>query len=179
MFGSKRGQRRSHMRKFTKLLLGAATVFSAAPGIAAQGRNSITGIAFDTSRQPIPDLRIELLDEVESRISTTQTDGAGRFSFQGLSDGDFLIRPVTVNTWFVTQTFRVQIFPAGGRGAHHEQLDLILKSAGETRETGSMNPGVIFAQKAPEEAQRLLSVAWVCSTRERMPIPGWRRWKRR
>ena len=142
------------MRKFTKLLLGAAIVFSAAPRIAAQSRNSITGIAFDTSRRPIPNLRIELLDEVESRISTTQTDGAGRYSFQGLSDGNFLIRPVTVNTRFVRQTFRVQLFPAGGRGSHHEQLDLILKSSEETRESGSMNPGVIFAQKAPEEAQK-------------------------
>jgi hypothetical protein len=79
MLESKRRKRRSHMRKFIKLLLGAAIVFSAAPRIAAQGRNPITGIAFDTSRQPIPNLRIELLDEVESRISTTQTDGAGRY----------------------------------------------------------------------------------------------------
>jgi 3-deoxy-D-manno-octulosonate 8-phosphate phosphatase KdsC-like HAD superfamily phosphatase len=67
--------------------------------------------------------------------------------------GAAIVFPVTVNTRFVNQTIRVQHFPAGGRGAHHEQLDLILKSAEETKESGSMNPGVIFAQKASEEAQ--------------------------
>lgn len=120
-----------------------------------QGKNSITGVVFDPSRRPVPNLRIELLDEVEARLSTTQTDSTGRYSFTSLSDGNFLIRPVTAGTNFVNQTYRVQLILAGGRGAHHEQLDLYLKlrrPAADAAEAG--NPGLIFAQAVPEAARK-------------------------
>lgn len=120
-----------------------------------QSRNSISGIVFDTARRPIPNLRIELLDEVETRLRMVQTDNTGRYSFAGLSYGNFLIRPITSGTNFVSQTFRVQLFPAGVRGAHQEYLDLVLRTTEEVKgSAGPANSGMIFAQNVPDAARK-------------------------
>jgi hypothetical protein len=40
---------------------------------------SISGHVSDNSRNPIPDLQVELLDDVESVIARTKTDNSGLF----------------------------------------------------------------------------------------------------
>jgi tetratricopeptide (TPR) repeat protein len=123
--------------------------------IEEQGRNSLTGMVFDSARSPIPNLRIELLDEVESRIAITQTDSTGRYAFGNLSDGTFLVRPVTGGTNLISQSYRVQLYPAVGRGAHHEQLDLYLKTrTGVDPSASVVSPGLAFVQDVPETAQK-------------------------
>src|SRR5262245_44925156 len=67
----------------------------------AQGTNTISGQITDTSRRPIVQLWVELLDEVEMIIKRVKTDGAGRYLFQGVTKGIFYVRIVTSGTNYV------------------------------------------------------------------------------
>src|SRR4026208_2066123 len=87
---------------------------------------SISGHVSDNSRNPIPDLQVELLDDVDSVIARTKTDNSGLFSFRRLSSGIFQIRVQTYGTTFIGQTQRVQL----GRGRAFEQVDFVLVSKG-------------------------------------------------
>ena len=129
----------------------------------AQNRNGIGGYIFDTSRRPVVNLRVELLDEVDSIIATTRSDSSGRYSFQGLSQGTFQVRVLPDGTNFIGQTARVQISnfshstSSGGRvttGAQFEQMDFTLKSRDEAKASSRpMTTGTTFAQNVPESAR--------------------------
>jgi tetratricopeptide (TPR) repeat protein len=109
---------------------------------------SISGHVSDNSRNPIPDLRVELLDDVESVIARTKTDNSGLFSFRGLRIGVFQVRVQTYGTTFIGQTQRVQL----ERGRAVEQVEFVLVSRRNSSTTGI--PGVIFAQEVPDKARK-------------------------
>jgi hypothetical protein len=119
---------------------------------AQQNQNSISGHVSDDHRRPIPDLRVELLNEVESVLLATKTDGSGLFVFRKLSDGTFHVRVLTYGTNYVSQTARVEIVRPLGFGALLEQVDLVLKSNVPVG-NGSIT-GVLFAQEVPEPARK-------------------------
>lgn len=120
-----------------------------------QNRNSITGFVFSPSRRPVDNLRVELLDEVDTVISTKLTDGTGRYIFSNLSSGTFQVRVLTNGTDYVSQTERVSITNIGGRfGTQYLQMDFVLR-AKRTPGTGNTTRGItgtVFAQEVPEEA---------------------------
>src|SRR6185369_5917045 len=63
-------------------LLGASPADATQPPIfITQQITSISGHVTDNSRNPIPDLQVELLDDVDSVIARTKTDNSGLFSF--------------------------------------------------------------------------------------------------
>ncbi|MGZ8847976.1 MAG: carboxypeptidase-like regulatory domain-containing protein, partial [Pyrinomonadaceae bacterium] len=53
--------------------------------VAPQSANSISGQVSNDRRSPIPDLQVELLDDVDSVIQRTKTDSAGFFAFRRLT----------------------------------------------------------------------------------------------
>lgn len=120
-------------------------------------RNAITGTVTNTARQPVPDMWIELLNDVDSVLKRTRTDSTGRYSFQGLSFGTFQVRPVTAGTAYRSQTVRVELIPATmrGTGSHNEQLDFVLRTENETKKRVA-TPGArtTFVQEAPEAAKK-------------------------
>jgi Tfp pilus assembly protein PilF len=124
---------------------------------AQQNQNSISGHVSDDHRRPIPDLRVELLNEVDSVLQTTKTDGSGLFVFRKLSDGTFHIRVLTHGTNYVSQTARVEVVRPHGLGAMLEQVDLVLKTNETT--TNNSTPGVLFVQEVPEAARKLYEKA--------------------
>jgi tetratricopeptide (TPR) repeat protein len=133
----------------------------------AQGRNTINGIIIDTSRQPVNRIRVELLDEVETLIATTYTDPGGRYNFNNLTQGNFVVRVVSLGE-YVAQSVRVQLYYAGGSGAHNEQVNFVLKTLSESKPpSAAANAGVIFVQNIPEEAQQAYERA--VSTLDRGP----------
>ena len=75
--------------------------------VAQQQNNAISGHVSDDQRRPIPNLRVELLNEVDSVIQAAKTDGSGLFVFRKLSDGTFQVRVLTHGTDYVSQTKRV------------------------------------------------------------------------
>jgi len=114
----------------------------------AQQVTSISGHVSDNSRNPIPDLQVELLNDVDSVIARTKTDDSGLFSFRRLSTGVFQIRVQTYGTTFISQTQRVQL----ERGRAFEQVDFVLASKKSSSTAGI--PGVVFAQEVPDKARK-------------------------
>ena len=129
-------------------MLGASAGTNPSQVFIAQQVTSISGHVSDDSRKPIPDLQVELLDDVNSVIARTKTEDSGLFSFRRLSTGIFQIRVQTYGTTFISQTQRVQL----ERGRAFEQLDSVLASK-RSSSTAAI-PGVVFAQEVPDKARK-------------------------
>jgi Flp pilus assembly protein TadD len=110
--------------------------------------NSISGYVSDDRRNPIPDLQVELLNDVDSVIQRVKTDGSGLFTFRRLTNGIFQIRVQTYGTDYISQTKRVQL----ERTRASEQVDFILVMKKVTETTASVR--VVFVQEVPEQARK-------------------------
>lgn len=150
------------MRKHKKLSVALALVLmlttDAMTFVVAQGRNTIGGHVFDTSRRPVEGVYVELLDEVDTVLRRVRTDGAGRYVFNNLSDGNFQLRVLTHGTNFVEQTRRVSItnFLGGAAGqSYEEHFTLVAKQPSDAATAASSStPGVVFVQEGvPETAK--------------------------
>ena len=139
-----------------RILIGALLVLGVLPARAAPtlqtNSNSISGHVSNDQRAPLADLRVELLNEVDSVIRTVKTDGSGLFVFRKLSDGTFQVRVQTSNTNYVSQTKRVDLARPHGFGAAFEELEFVLL----TKDSGgrTAKPGVVFVQEVPEAARK-------------------------
>lgn len=114
--------------------------------------NTISGHVSNEQHLPLADLRVELLDQVDSVIRTVKTDGSGLFVFRKLSDGTFQVRVQTSGTNYVSQTKRVELARPHGFGATSEELDFVLATTKNTSST--VKPGVVFVQEVPEAARK-------------------------
>ena len=83
--------------------------------------NSISGHVSD-GRSGIPNLQVELLNDMDSVIQRTKTDSSGLFAFRRLSTGIFQVRVQTYGTSYIGQTKRVQL----ERTRAFEQVDFVL-----------------------------------------------------
>ena len=122
-----------------------------------QNTNSISGHVSDSQRAPLPNLRVELLNEVDSVIQTVKTDGSGLFVFRKLSDGTFQVRVQTSGTNYLSQTKRVELTRPHGFGAAFEEIEFTLTTNRDTSTSGK--PGVVFVQDVPEAARKLYQKA--------------------
>lgn len=128
---------------------GASVEATRAPTVfVAQQYNSISGHVSDDRRNPISDLQVELLNDVDSVLQRTKTDSSGLFVFRRLSNGVFQIRVQTYGTNFIGQTSRVQL----ERTRAFEQVDFFLA----TKRSASSNTtvGTVFVQEVPEQARK-------------------------
>ncbi len=110
--------------------------------------NSISGHISDDRGKAIPDVYVELLNDVESILHRTKTDGSGRFVFQSLSLGIFQVRVQTYGTNYIGQTKRVQL----ERTRAFEQVDFVLGIKRTT--TSPTATGSVFVQEVPEPAKK-------------------------
>jgi tetratricopeptide (TPR) repeat protein len=116
--------------------------------VAQQVSNSISGYVSDDRRVPIPDLQVELLNDVDSVIQRTKTDNSGLFTFKRLSEGIFQVRVQTYGTNYIGgQTKRVQL----ERTRAFEQVDFVLVTKGSASTT---TVGEVFSQEVPEPARK-------------------------
>jgi len=114
--------------------------------------NVISGHVSDAQRVPVADIRVELLNELDTVIQTVKTNGSGLFIFRKLSDGIFQIRVQTAGTNYISQTKRVDLARPHGFGVTTEEIDFILSI---NRSSGPITkPGVIFAQDVPDAARK-------------------------
>lgn len=137
------------------LFVGLSLLASSLPALAQ--RNAITGTVTNTAHQAIPNLWVELLNDVESVLKRTRTDTTGRYSFQGLSFGTFHVRVVTVGTGYRPQSVRLELIPATmrGTGSHNEQRDFVLRSENEAkRPTATPGSRTTFVQEVPDNAKK-------------------------
>ena len=111
--------------------------------------NSISGHVFDEQRNGIPELQVELLNDVDSVIARTKTDSSGLYAFRRLTTGVFQVRVQTYETDYVAgQTQRVQL----ERTRAFEQVDFVLTTRRAT--SASTTPGAVFVQEVPETARK-------------------------
>jgi Tfp pilus assembly protein PilF len=158
------------MRRSSRLLPGilflcvgyALTLFwygsDSAGAAAAQRRNEINGFVFGESRRPVPDVMVELLDELNVTINRTKTNASGRYSFHGLSDGRFKIRVLPYGTDYGEQIQEVILRPISaipGSGSENQQVDFYLVLREGSNSGPFYAPGAVFAQEVPPEARRL------------------------
>lgn len=122
-------------------------------------RSTVSGFVFDPYRRPVPEIRVELMNEVDSVLQRTRTDGSGRFFFSGLSSGRFVIKVLSVGTDYEEQTQDVEIAGIGAFGralSDNAQKDIHLRFR---KENSPLGAGVIFVQGVPEEAEVLFEKA--------------------
>ncbi|MGI8734058.1 MAG: tetratricopeptide repeat protein [Pyrinomonadaceae bacterium] len=130
-------------------LLGASFVATKPSHVfVSQQANSISGYVSDDRRAPIPDLQVELLNDVESVIQRTKTDNSGLFAFRRLTTGIFQVRVQTYGTSYIGQTKRVQLEPTRA----FEQVDFVLVMNRTASTTAAA--GAVFVQEVPEQARK-------------------------
>lgn len=144
-------------RKVAFILSVAAVVFFSFQNSRAQ--NSISGMIFDTNRQPVAKIDVELLDEFERLIRSTKTTASGLYFFQGLGAGIYYIQVRTGGTNYRETKERVQVGQANrvsaGGTTGSEALQVNLTLAFERSENqASFSNEVIFAQNVPPEAEK-------------------------
>ena len=115
--------------------------------------NTISGHVSNDQHVPVKELRVELLNEVDTVISTVKTDGSGLFVFRKLSDGTFQVRVQTAGTNYVSQTKRVDLARPTGFGVATEEVDFVLAAA-RSNSGNTAKPGVVFVQEVPEAARK-------------------------
>lgn len=172
------------MKKSTPLLLGLAIGASAAHAqfgavnarplvapaplhvnSALQGRSTLIVRVFGPARTPINDIYVELQNDLYSTVGRARTDGSGRVTFPGLSDGSYKVRVLAYGTEYLEQTQDVTIasisqiprgLGIGGGGGTNEQMDIYLKVR-DALASGPFTapPGTVFAQAVPEPARKL------------------------
>ena len=124
------------------------------------GRSVITGTVFADAHRPIADIWVELLDDFNATINRVKTDGAGRFTFSNLINGNYRLRVLPYGTDYKEQVQEVILAGVsavtGRPGADRQIVDIYLKPNNRAS-TGpfAVGPGVVFAQEVPPEAQRL------------------------
>ena len=127
---------------------------------AQAGRSIITGTVFTEAHRPIADVWVELMDDFHSTLSRAKTDGAGRFTFRGLVNGNYRVRVLPYGTDYKEQTQEVTLVSVsavpGRQGADRQNIDIYLK-LNDRAPTGpfAVGSGVIFVQEVPKEAEQL------------------------
>lgn len=123
-----------------------------------QGRNSITGFIFDSSRRPIQDVYVELKARAGgSDLGRTRTDGSGRYQFRSLTDGTYTIEILPYGTNYKRQSRDVEIYnpsmiPGAGSQTIQEDFYLVAdKNAAGSSSSGA--PGTVFLQEVPAPAR--------------------------
>jgi tetratricopeptide (TPR) repeat protein len=126
-----------------------------------QNTNRISGFVFGPARQPVAEIYIELINEVNSVIGRVKTNGSGQYFFTGLTTGRFTIKILPFGTNLDEQTKEVEIVNNVARGSFtsasiQEDFYLKIKKGGSQ---DSASAGAVFFQEVPKEAEKLYEQA--------------------
>ncbi len=118
-----------------------------------QNLNIVSGHVTDDRHNPVPDVRVELLNELDTVLQAVKTNGSGLFVFRKLSDGTFQVRVQPDDKGYISQTKRVELARPLGFGAASEEVEFILFRHKNNAEPSTNE--VIFVQDVPEPARKL------------------------
>ena len=119
----------------------------------AQGNNSITGFVFGLENKPLPNVSVELQDDLNRMVERTETNGAGRFNFNRLARGRYNIKVSPIGTDYQEQLKEVEITGmsiTGSGGAENVQQNFNLQMKQTSTALSTLKNGVIFAQDIPK-----------------------------
>lgn len=118
--------------------------------------NRIEGQVYDPNRNPVPNIYVELLNDVDSNLGRTKTNAAGRFSFSGMPAGRFSLKVLPFGTNLLEQTQEVQITNVGNSSNDTAYVDFHLRYDKRGREaTTETSREVVFVQDIPAAAKKL------------------------
>jgi hypothetical protein len=121
----------------------------------ALGASTIAGTIYDKQRNPLPDIEVELLDDLY-RVrpgGRTRTDGAGKYQFDGLVNGRYTVRVFAFRYDLEDQEIPVEIATQGANAAGSAYIlqdFYLLPKRGGLRDT-ELTSG--FQQDVPKEAK--------------------------
>ncbi len=126
----------------------------------AFSQSTIMGLVYDKQRNALPDVDVELLNDLYQTIFRTKTDNTGRYQFAGLSNGRYSIKVMPFRFDLEDQTQEQEINTQnirGGQGAGFFTLDFIL----QPRKGGLADAelSVVFAQEVPDAAKQFYKTA--------------------
>jgi Tfp pilus assembly protein PilF len=130
----------------------------------SQTGNQISGHVFDDARRPVPQVYVELMNDLYQTIGRTRTDSSGFFVFNHLSSGRFKIKVLVTGTGYREQTQDVEINnfthqTTAGTSSSKEfrEVDFYLRLKDEESRgvVTNASPGVVFAQEVPAEAKKI------------------------
>ena len=73
-------------------ILAAIILAFAFQGIIYGQTNRISGQVFGANRRPVPEVYVELLNEINTVILRSKTDGSGGYFFVGMGAGHYNVR---------------------------------------------------------------------------------------
>lgn len=127
----------------------------------AQSNNTISGHVFNPERQPVVEVYVELLNEVNSVLVRKKTNSGGRYMFNGVSGGNFTVRVLTFGTDFEEQSAEINISSDGIAGrapSESVQQDFYLRRR-RNADGSPVVTGTVFAQEVPDESKKLYAKA--------------------
>jgi len=121
----------------------------------ASAQVTVAGTVFDKQRNPLPQIDVELLNDLYQTIDRTHTDGTGRYQFNGLKDGRYWVKVFAFRYDLLDDTHQVEIQTVTVRGTqgvgfYTEDFYLSPKKGG----LRDAELSVIFAQDVPKEAKK-------------------------
>lgn len=162
------------------LLLGIVPFVDAQSSAFAQG-NTVSGFVWGAGRVPVPDVTVELQNDLYVTIQRTRTGPSGSYRFNNVPSGRLRVRVLTYGLAFEPQEVDFEIVNflrdngAGGlmrAGFSNEQQNFTLRLKKGVNQDAAA--GVLFAQEVPPEAEKLYlrAVEALGSQREKEGLEG-------
>lgn len=123
--------------------------------------STIMGIVYDNRRNPLPDVDVELLDDLSRPRTRIKTDSNGRYSFPGLGDGRYILRVLPFRYNLNNEEQFVEISTVSAAGGV-DGATTIIQDFYLTPKKGDLNQveaSVVFVQDIPKEAKQLYEKA--------------------
>lgn len=119
--------------------------------------STIMGLVYDSQRNPLPEIDIELLDDLYRLVDRTRTSTSGRYEFNGLRDGRFTVKVMAFRYDFMDESASVEIstivsVPNQIGNGFFTQDFYLRPRKGSLSDT---ELSVVFAQDVSKESERL------------------------
>ena len=145
------------------LLVGTAACLAAPAGKSGSSDlgpaalvNRIDGIVWSPERRPVPDVWVELQNEMYMSLSRLRTTASGRFSFTVQNPGNYYVKVLSSGTNYLDAVEPVEIVNVTVRSSDSQYMDIYLKYDKRKINTGENQiTDAVFVQEIPDEARKL------------------------
>jgi tetratricopeptide (TPR) repeat protein len=121
--------------------------------------NRIDGIVWDPNHRPVPDVYVELQNEMYMTLSRLRTTSSGRFSFTVSNPGNYVVKVLASGTNYMDASEAVEIVNVAQRSSDSAYVDIYLKFDKRKINTGAGITEAVFVQEVPDEAKKLYKTA--------------------
>jgi tetratricopeptide (TPR) repeat protein len=129
--------------------------------VSAQFGNTVSGFVFNSSRQPVSDIAVELLDDYSRTLGRTKTNASGQYRFSGVRSGRFHIKILTYGSNYNEQEQDIEIqnissgqssgnLSIGGYENVQKDFYLSLRKNSQPK----VRADSLFVQDIPEQAKK-------------------------